>query len=293
MFRFGMKVALTAVAFATLSLSANAATQLFGSAYVVGRGPTSFYSLNPANGTATLVGATGLNGIGAIDFAPNGTLYGAAYLSGPNDSELVTINPSTGVATAVGVMAVHGNVQDMAFRPSDGKLFVYSEGGLYTVNLATGAATLISQIPFVVDGNGMTFSGPTLYIANDGGTAPGTLWTVNQTTGVQTAAHTLSFAAAFVGLTPRINAMKTDSSGTVWVSVQTGDRPTAVNYIGQLNLSTGAVSFVGPTTSGLDGLAALGGNTSVPTLSDWSLLATVIALGLAGIWFISRQRLQA
>jgi hypothetical protein len=115
-------------------------------------------------------------------------------------------------------------------------------------------------------GYGLAFSGGTLYLANSGGGGQGTLWTINQSTGAETALVSLHFDAAFVGSSPRVNGMKFDpATGTLWASVVTGGGETALNYLGTINITTGRVSFVGSTVSGLDAVAIKGSANSYST----------------------------
>jgi hypothetical protein len=79
-----------------------------------------------ANGAATPVGPIGFDNVGALDFAPNGTLFGVGYNG--SDSILITINPATGAGTLIGSLGETQFTQDIAFRPSDGTLFAVCSG---------------------------------------------------------------------------------------------------------------------------------------------------------------------
>src|SRR5690242_7730213 len=80
---------------------------------------TTLYTIDPNTGTATPIGATGYNQVGAIDFNPStGILYGTGVNPTTKSVDLITINTATGVATSVGATGV-GNFQDISFR-SDG-----------------------------------------------------------------------------------------------------------------------------------------------------------------------------
>jgi hypothetical protein len=143
----------------------------------------------------------------------------------------------------------------------------YVAGDIYTVNTSTGAATFVGSTGQFPHGNGLAFSGTTLYLANDGGGGQGTLWTINQSTGAETPLVSLTYDAAFVGSDPRVNGMKFDpATGTLWASVVTGggESGPALNYVGTINITTGAVSFVGSTVTGLDAVAL-----GVPTKSGY------------------------
>ena len=131
--------------------------------YGVGRSsasgqPPSFFEVNPSTGAATLISSY---------VAPGTILYGAGldpvsgtlYANGTNDflstpSKLFIVNKTTGAETVVGSHGLSLGRQmyygDIAFDPATN--FAYangsispSEGGLYRLNLATGAATLIGS----------------------------------------------------------------------------------------------------------------------------------------------------
>jgi hypothetical protein len=108
-------------------------------------GPGGLYSINPANGVATLVGDTG-EFFGSIAFATDGTLYliGAGFNMGPVNPVLETVNPSTGAAVGspVPLADFYGA---FGIRPTDSMLFVSNgmEGQVFTLNASTGAATLL------------------------------------------------------------------------------------------------------------------------------------------------------
>ncbi len=106
-----------------------------------GDSPSSLFTLNPATGTATLIGATGINGpISGIAYdAANSTLYG---IEGGTTSpyNLVSLNLSTGVATTV-FSAGTTSFGSLSFGP-DGNLYAGTSTGLLDViNLTNHTAT--------------------------------------------------------------------------------------------------------------------------------------------------------
>ncbi|MCJ7697000.1 MAG: PKD domain-containing protein, partial [Thermoplasmata archaeon] len=109
------------------------------------------YTINMANGVATLVGPCG----GAplfIDIAIDGV--GKAYAIDLAADSLFSVNLATGAATLIGSLTITLNyAQDACYDIDNGKLYlaayVYpgSFAALYTINVATGAATLVGNFP--------------------------------------------------------------------------------------------------------------------------------------------------
>src|SRR5471032_990199 len=109
------------------------------------------YTVNLANGTATLVGAIRLPGaksIGVTGLSAHpscGVLYGITSEKSPNSPHaLVTIDPASGAAELVGDLRVVGS--DIAFD-SKGTLYVSLPGTsqLGTVNLSDAVVSAIGK----------------------------------------------------------------------------------------------------------------------------------------------------
>ncbi|HLJ13736.1 MAG TPA: PEP-CTERM sorting domain-containing protein [Bryobacteraceae bacterium] len=119
--------------------------------------PGDLFTINPANATATLVGATG-DFFGSIAFAPDGSLYliAAAFNNGPAAPFVLTkISPITGapIGTPVNLSDFYGA---FGIRSTDGTFFVGNgdAGQIFTLNPATGVATALPQMTgssFVAD----------------------------------------------------------------------------------------------------------------------------------------------
>ncbi|MDD2278530.1 MAG: choice-of-anchor J domain-containing protein [Bacteroidales bacterium] len=107
---------------------------------------TNIYTVDLTTGATTLVGSAGANLIIGIACGGDGTLYGVDI----STDKLWTINKTTGAATEVGALGVDiSYAQDIAFDRDNNILYgtLYTTtGGLYTINIATGAATLVSEI---------------------------------------------------------------------------------------------------------------------------------------------------
>jgi len=271
-----------------------AAPSFYGAAFIGSGGAATLYSVS-STGTATAIGPIGFRQVGAMDVSSGGTLYGIG-LNGSGTSVLITINTTTGAGTLVAPVTGGGwgtgsPAQDISFRPSDGKLFAYQQGTIYTINTTTGAATPVGAdgVGFP-NGNGIAFSGSTLYYAGSN-----TLYTINQSTGAATSVAALTFPPAFGTLGPRSPAMKFDpATNTLWAIVFSGFGSPQTS-LGTVNTTTGAVTFVGGTQVGIDGLSLAVAppptTSGVPTMS-WPVLAG-LALLLAGLGSLLAKQAQA
>ncbi len=105
------------------------------------------YSVDPTNGSTTLIGSTGLrnpSGFGVADGLT--TLYVTpTFNAGCSGTWLYSVNTSTAAVRRIGKTGVCG-IGAMAVE--DGTLYagVFSPTAVYTVNEKTGAATLVADI---------------------------------------------------------------------------------------------------------------------------------------------------
>jgi hypothetical protein len=250
---------------------------IFGAAYSGPGGPATLYVISPTTGAAAAIGPIGAATVSSIAFAPDGvTLYGVGIV-GLANFDLIKINTSTGAGTPIGATGLRGPCQDMAFR-SDGTLFCYSLGGIFTINTSTGVATLVGLSGGFPDGNGLAFLGNVLYTANQN-----ELDTINQSTGAATLAIPLIYSSAFGAGESRAAGMKFHPNGTLYAAVTTGGQRgvASTSSLGIININTGAVIRVGPTAAGMDALAISSvtlAASPVPAPASWKLVA--IGLGL-------------
>ncbi|HMP03136.1 MAG TPA: hypothetical protein PKD86_00455 [Gemmatales bacterium] len=182
-----------------------------------GGASSSLYTIDLTTGAATLVGPTGFSHVTGLAFDPTtGVLYGhiSALFGSTPLTQLITINPLTGVGTLVG----HSGLQspDMSFR-ADGTLFAWGEetdfnpffDRLYTVDVGTGAATLVGTsstasfrtgMAFATDGTLFLKSNLALFTLNP---ADGSSTSVGTITGVSTLHNALAFDSATNGYSIR------------------------------------------------------------------------------------------
>ena len=155
------------------------------------RGGGRVYTIDPVLQTVTLIGNSGLNKLGGLEFDNSGNLYGVSGGSiGPaNLYTLSTIDASpTFIGTSTGIQGI----DSLAFDRS-GKLFAggWRLGRILTLNPAT--ASIITNIPMVGSGNaftaGLTFDPSGQLFGSRGNSAGHTedLVSINTSTGVQTA----------------------------------------------------------------------------------------------------------
>ena len=167
-----------------------------------GQGIPFVYTVNPADGSTTFLGDSGLgfSAISAMDFDTAGTLYASVNIVGDGTTggdNLATISKINGLATVIGPFGTE-RMEAIAFA-SDGTLYGattnqgINTGELYTINTSTGQATLVALI---LDASGTPHPGgiASLQFACAGtlyaGTAKGTqvgfsdLLTINPSTGV-------------------------------------------------------------------------------------------------------------
>lgn len=248
------------------------------------------YTVNLANGSATLVGAIRLPGAKAVGvtgmaFHPQtGVLYGITSEQSPNSPHaLVTIDASSGAATLVGDLALVGS--DLAFDPK-GTLYVWMQGTsqLGTIDVSSAKVTPVGRggppgppAGIAIDPQGM------VYVTAKG--ASGTLDNVDLVSGALQVGPPLTGAP----FSTQINSMSFSPSGLLLAVNSNGGSPANTRLVA-INTATGAVAAIGPLPDDTDALAFFGyaGSNLAPTFLSMSpggrvvtIVLTIVLLGVA------------
>jgi hypothetical protein len=255
------------------------------------------YTINLANGTATLVGAIRLPGsksIGVTGLAADpttGVLYGITSEKSPNSPHaLVKIDPASGAAELVGDLRVVGS--DITFD-SKGTLYVWLPGTsqLGTVNLSDAVVSAIgkagpggSPAGIAIDPNGM------VYVISKG--ASGTLDNVDLATGALQVGPQLTGAP----FSTQINSMSFSPSGLLLAVNSNGGSPANTRLV-TINTATGVVATIGPLPDDTDALTFSGTGANIaPTLTTMSpggrvgiAVVSTVLLVLAGMLVLKRK----
>jgi hypothetical protein len=75
-----------------------------------------------------------------------GVLYSIDGYNDPNSDRLFRIDPATGAGSVVGPTGFNWNFRCLTRNPATGVMFAQTDNQLYTMNLSTGAATLVAAI---------------------------------------------------------------------------------------------------------------------------------------------------
>lgn len=250
-----------------------------------------FYRVSTANAALSVLANTGITGLGDLQRSPDGTLYGFTY-SLVATPTLYRFDSTTYAATAIGPLGLPFVFEGALAFTSGGIAYGANAGNsgtptLFTINLATGAATLgpvISGAPH--DINGMAFRSDGNLVALDDNT--NSLLVINPTTG---AATTLASIGAAVG---PVGGLTIDGDTGYFATAGPGNSIPGSNQLYSFNVSTGAQTLIGsfaPTISsgrGISGLTFFPSTTSVPEPSSL-ILAAVGLIGVAGMAQRARQ----
>jgi len=270
--------------FALLFASLGAQSQTLYGAVGAGNATSNLFSIDQATGTATPIGPLGQALTGMSLQTSTGIMYGVTNGNAACSRCLVTVDLVSGAATVVGPL---GQIISETEFGSNGVLYGWAEGPdeLASINLTTGAATVIPGSGISTAGDGMALVGGAMYVMPESDN--GTYYTVNTATGAVTVAGTLG------GVTGnQISAASTRlTDNAVYAVINTAVTSTLVT----VNVATGALTNVGPSVFQLDALAfgplagGGGGPEPTPTLSQWAMFALALLLGFAGLLAARRR----
>ncbi len=127
---------ITSIAFDTVS------GVLYGNTTLgFGGGSDRLYTIDVGTGVATEIGAIGFDNVFALAFDMAGGLYGVS----DRTNELLSIDTGSGIGSLIGSTGLN-TVFDLAMDPDSGIMYAsdaFSTDSLYTIDLGTGATTLV------------------------------------------------------------------------------------------------------------------------------------------------------
>jgi DNA-binding beta-propeller fold protein YncE len=295
----GLRAALAVVFCLALAPQAHAQPVLFGG--TSGNNSGVLGTVNQTNANFTLLGDPTANGpLTGIAINSAGQMFGSNNIGGGSGgtSVLIRIDPATGLSlgTAGPIVDSGDNddplkVTDLAFQPGTDILFGLTgpaddakEGNLYTINTATGAATLVGNTG--LERGGLAFAPDgTLYVATVGDDTVPVIAKINPAN------------AAVIGTPANLDQNGIDglavrpSDGVIFGTAAESDQ------LYTINPTSGAMSFIGDDNAPA-ALASLTfspggpGKTSTPALSPIGIIALCVALLACGsIMLVRRSRL--
>ena len=172
--------------------------------YAVDSSTGNMVTLNPVDGTATVIGATNPvagHNISGLAFDGNGNCYASS--TNISESTLYSCDRSTGALTVIGTQSTAAGVIDIS-ASCDGTVYAHDivSDSFYTLNTSDGSATLLGAHGLTANfAQGMTYDREAgelyAYIYTGGGT--NTYARVNQTNGSITALNVDNPLGEFVG----------------------------------------------------------------------------------------------
>jgi len=238
-----------------------------------------FGTLNPDTAAFTVLGTpVSAHPLSGICLDMDGRMWGTSRTSSTPTTTLIEINPSTGgLINSVGIIkvgTVQLNITDLACQPGTGTLFALDSSkpsNLYTIDKATGAATLIGTTAIQRGGLGFAPDGRLFAVSVSDEFAQ--LDPAN----AQTIGSVLDTDTCLDGF-----AIRPDD-GAAFATQCDGDG------LYRVNLATGGTDFVGAMGDYGADVEFSPAGVRAPALSGTGLGVVGIALLGSGVWLLRRR----
>jgi hypothetical protein len=244
---------LTVVCALTYAIGAGAAQLVFFDEVAVGQSPRGLYNFDTVTGISTLrTTVPGTERFFSMDVRPSdGTVFAVSLEPTPG---IFTIDINAGAASLVGLTGIH-DLAGVAFHPTSGQLFgLKNQGGLYSINQLTGAATFIGNTTFeggYVD-RGLVFS-PSGRLF--GFTHSGALYQIDTATGsvapVGGSGNPVNLLSEDAAFTSAGELFATDFAGTIFRTDPLTGNGTVVGSTGLGSGLLGIIAVPEPSTLAL------------------------------------------
>lgn len=231
----------------------------------LGEASSSLFTVDPTTGQATFVGGTGEGSILAIAIDPTDhTMYGintTIRLIGGNTSHLYSLNKSTGVASFItnitGLASNREVVTDMTITSTGGAYIVTiipllsSYFNIYYLDLTTGVAALYRHVTTTrnLTQASITNNSYSFYVLVTDVLLANSLYIIGSP--ITSKSVTLS---GFPTVILYITGLVFDPTDGLYY-VTAFDPLSSLAYLGNLNISTGVVIFIGQTANTASALA--------------------------------------
>ena len=286
-----------------IALYGNAAESCDNSGTGSGEGVLTVVS--PNTGEMIPVGPTGFDGISALAFLGDGRIV-ASGRQGPDTSILIEINPVSGQGTLIGVIGDANNpgecgrVAGLTFDSATDTLYGLGlkcgaglDRVLFTINPDTAEPTVVGEVGFFGGGNAIAIrQDGTLFAIAWSGTDL-SLYTLNRITGLGTLVGVMDTS----GITPNglgVNGLDFHPITQELFGSSTDGGDDTTSYLVSINEDIPSLSVIGQTLDCFDGIVFGPAQArSVPTLSEWGLIAMAGVLGIIGLLAIRRRKATA
>ncbi len=272
-----------------------------------GGGNAEFWMIDSTTGAGIDIGPVGFDGCSGMDQHPQTlTVFATCQRTSDGVQVLITINPASGAGTEVGPTGSTDKNPDLSFRNSDNTLYAFvfdffggTPHSLGTIDINSGLQTTLGVTGDIGGGNSIAFSpGDTLFHSRTFNSIA-TLNTLDQNNGAFTFVTNLTPGPS--GRTV-IGAMDFQPGTGILFGASGGSN--TLDILLTIDTSTGIITEIGPTVSGLDAIAfiddlVIGGEllpidqsalllAGVQSISMWMIPVVLSVLGI-GLFVVSRK----